>query len=376
MGLGDGTRNFKVRARDKATNADISPSSVTWTVDATGPDTTITGGPSGPSHDVTPSFPFTSSEEGSTFECTVDGGAFTGCASPFAVPGLADGPHTVQVRSIDAVGNPDPEPASRTWTRDTVPPPKPTIYIAPDTSKVRKSATRGLKVTARWQTAGKFLAHWSGTGASSFTITYKIVATGFPSQGPQTQTLVTNVPAGSKAVTLNPGFTYCFVATANDAAGNTASTAQACTTIPHKANAMFVGPWTKHSGSAYFRSQYVTGPPSPAPMRMRVGGVTGTIKDATKPLPPPAVKRVVLVATKCPSCGKVRVMIQAGQFGPNPNTAVVNKVIDLNAATTKRRSLITVATFPNATPSPNRSFVYIQRLTETPRIEGLGFTSN
>lgn len=55
--------------------------SVTVTcVDTTPPNTTITGGPDGSTNDNTPTFTFTSSEAGSTFECSI-GGGFVPCTS-------------------------------------------------------------------------------------------------------------------------------------------------------------------------------------------------------------------------------------------------------------------------------------------------------
>ncbi|MFQ3684702.1 choice-of-anchor D domain-containing protein [Roseiflexus sp.] len=121
-GLTDGSHTFSVRAIDAAGNVDATPASRTWTVDATPPDTTITGGPSeGSTTGPTVSFTF-SSEAGATFQCQVDGGLFTGCTSPYTITGLTDGSHTFRVRAIDAVGNVDPTPATRTWTVDAVPP--------------------------------------------------------------------------------------------------------------------------------------------------------------------------------------------------------------------------------------------------------------
>ncbi len=80
------------------------------------PETTITSGPAGPTNDPTPSFSFSSSEGGSSFECKIDSGSYGACSSPNTTAQLADGSHTFYVRALDAVGNVDPTPASRAFT--------------------------------------------------------------------------------------------------------------------------------------------------------------------------------------------------------------------------------------------------------------------
>ncbi len=119
-GLTDGSHSFDVRAVDGAGNVDASPASYTWTVDTSGPDTTITSAPPGSNAGTTAVFSFTGSDgTGSgvvSFECRLDGAAFAPCTSPQTYNGLAAGQHTFQVRAIDAVANVDATPASLTWT--------------------------------------------------------------------------------------------------------------------------------------------------------------------------------------------------------------------------------------------------------------------
>jgi hypothetical protein len=117
--LSDGAHTFEVRAIDGAGNTDPTPASRTFTVDATPPETTITAGPTGTTGDSTPTFEFSSSEAGSTFECRIDTGAFASCASPLTTVALAEGEHTFEVRATDGAGNMDPSPASRAFTVDT-----------------------------------------------------------------------------------------------------------------------------------------------------------------------------------------------------------------------------------------------------------------
>ena len=118
--LAEGAHTFEVRAVDAAGNPDPSPDSRSFTVDTVAPNTTITGGPSGPTNDTTPTFTFTSTESG-TFQCKVDSGSYTNCTSPKTTSQLADGSHTFYVRARDPLGNTDSSPDSQSFTVDATP---------------------------------------------------------------------------------------------------------------------------------------------------------------------------------------------------------------------------------------------------------------
>jgi hypothetical protein len=114
----DGPVTITARALDAVRNAGTS--SVTVIV-ANPPETTIPSGPTGPTTATAASFELSSNEAGSTFECRVDGAAFTACTAP-ATATVGDGQHVFEARAIDPAGNVDPTPASWTWTVDTTPP--------------------------------------------------------------------------------------------------------------------------------------------------------------------------------------------------------------------------------------------------------------
>jgi hypothetical protein len=116
-GLADGSHTFHVRATDPAGNTDPSSASYTWTVDTGAPNASITGVPADPSNDAAPTFTFTADEAGASFECLLDGGAFSACTSPHALSGLAAGSHTFAVRATDGAGNTGPAD-THTWTVD------------------------------------------------------------------------------------------------------------------------------------------------------------------------------------------------------------------------------------------------------------------
>jgi Ca2+-binding RTX toxin-like protein len=122
--LGDGSHTVDCRAKDPVGNIDPSPASRSFTVDTSVPDTSISAGPANGSTitDNTPTFSFTATEAGATFECRVDAAAFAACASAFTTATLPDGAHAFDVRSKDAAGNIDASPASRSFTVDATPP--------------------------------------------------------------------------------------------------------------------------------------------------------------------------------------------------------------------------------------------------------------
>jgi hypothetical protein len=88
------------------------------------PDTTIDFGPSGLTNERNPTYEFSSSVPGSTFECRIaegksdDFGWFS-CSSPETFSPSRDTRYTFAVRAIDPAGNKDRTPASRSFVLDT-----------------------------------------------------------------------------------------------------------------------------------------------------------------------------------------------------------------------------------------------------------------
>jgi hypothetical protein len=148
---GAGVKNVRlvVTDADGDTNATMKAITVAASAppaDTTAPDTTIGSGPNAATNDNTPTFAFTATEAGSTFQCRVDSGSWASCTSPWTTAALGDGPHSVSVRASDAAGNTDASPATRSFTVDTQAPDT-TISSAPPAVSPGSSATLSFSAT-------------------------------------------------------------------------------------------------------------------------------------------------------------------------------------------------------------------------------------
>jgi uncharacterized repeat protein (TIGR01451 family) len=158
--LSDGSHTFQVRAVDSLGNTDATPASYTWVVDTIAPNTTMTGNPPNPSNSASATFTFTGNDGVGSgiagFECDLDGGGFSACATGINYTGLLDGSHTFRVRAVDNVGLTDATPASFTWVVDTV---APTTNITGTPSNPTTSTSAAFTFTG---------ADTGGSGVASF----------------------------------------------------------------------------------------------------------------------------------------------------------------------------------------------------------------
>jgi Tetratricopeptide repeat len=111
--LSAGEHAFAVQATDAAGNAGPA-ATYGWTVDTSPPTVTITG-PADPTKSTQASLSFRASEADVSFQCGLDGGAFTACTSPKVYSRLSDGRHTFSVQATDAAGNAGPA-TTYSWT--------------------------------------------------------------------------------------------------------------------------------------------------------------------------------------------------------------------------------------------------------------------
>jgi hypothetical protein len=144
--LPDGAQTFRVWAKDVAGNEDASAAFYEWTIDTVAPDgTVINGGPAELSYtnDPTPTFDvaYVPGEQPVSLQCSVDGNpTWEPCGAGYTPTVTGDGQHTLRARAVDAAGNPETTPATRTWNLDTV---RPTVIPveAPPVSSTSRDAT-------------------------------------------------------------------------------------------------------------------------------------------------------------------------------------------------------------------------------------------
>jgi hypothetical protein len=111
------TLSVVVRAIDRAGRiTEITQHIGTDLSAADAPDTAISSGPANPSGVNTASFVFSGTASAVAFDCQLDEGPYTPCASPLTYGDLSKGGHTFRVRAIDSRGFADLSPASATWT--------------------------------------------------------------------------------------------------------------------------------------------------------------------------------------------------------------------------------------------------------------------
>lgn len=106
--LSEGTHTVTCHLVDEAGN--VGPdTSVEALIDLSAPGSVTITGPTGPTNDTTPTITIDTDETDGHVECKIDDGEYAVVASPWTLPELSEGTHTVTCRNIDGAGNPGPE---------------------------------------------------------------------------------------------------------------------------------------------------------------------------------------------------------------------------------------------------------------------------
>ena len=246
--------------------------------------------------------------DGTWFECSLDGAAWTRCTSPFIVHDLHDGPHQLKVRAWDAAANMDE--ASAAWTVDWAAHP-------PTGSTASVGALPSLLMTS------SVSPQWGSKAGSSPVTTYDVRYRKSAWNGGFGRLVLwkTSTPATTSSLVATKGSTYCFSARARDMNGLVSMwSAESCTAIPLD-DRSFVrsASWTLGTNSAYFAGTYVRSA-TPGASLTRSGIVA---------------RRLDLVATVCHGCGSLRIYWNG----------TLLRTISLESAYTVHRKVLLITTF-------------------------------
>lgn len=106
--LSEGTHTVTCHLVDEAGN--VGPdSSVEVEIDLSAPGSVTITGPTGPTNDTTPTITIDTNETDGHIECKIDDGEYVTVTSPWTLPELSEGTHTVTCRNVDGAGNPGAE---------------------------------------------------------------------------------------------------------------------------------------------------------------------------------------------------------------------------------------------------------------------------
>jgi hypothetical protein len=395
-GLADGARSLLIQAVDPAGNVDPQAQPISWTVDTTPPGTTLKIPGSLTGNDVAV-FSFTSTEPGSTFQCSFRNHAFAPCTSPDAVDVPGSGSQVFKVRAVDAAGNVDPTPATHQWTSDLTPPRRPTvtIFAAPSAqaSAVARSVTvdvvaprpvaqvrpplsltftnplKNLLSTPPWQESTRLHAQWSSdTSAHSYDVIvdeFPMDSTGmgFHGEDLDAHTEYHHTTRTALNLRLFVGATVCIKVSASDEVGNVSRSRTSCTTIPVSFTPRDIGPPPTKDAKA-FHGYYI---------RLGAHGYefVQDIGDEFYFSP----THVALIAERCPSCGVVE--IDFNRFVGNSHNANHElATVNLNASDHSGDfHLIDVPLPAHRVARDGMGDLVIRAASGHPRISGIGVSN-
>ncbi|MBJ7458187.1 MAG: hypothetical protein JHD02_03265, partial [Thermoleophilaceae bacterium] len=119
-GFANGPHSYAVRATDAVGNTSAAAVH-NWVVDTAGFSVSILSGPSGTVNTTNNSFTFVASvTAGTSYECSLNGAAYSACTSPYSTGVLGQGAQTFAVRATNTGDTTDPD--TRSFTIDSIGP--------------------------------------------------------------------------------------------------------------------------------------------------------------------------------------------------------------------------------------------------------------
>jgi hypothetical protein len=216
----------------------------------------------------------------------------------------------VVVTARNAAGSASASSEPTALVADTAPP------TIPSFSKPAQRFQRQVRFSVAWSSTD------TGTGVANYDTRYRSARYDGDFGVETAWQSATSAP--SAGFTGSPGTTYCFSARARDQAGNVSDwSAETCTALPvdDRALAAASGTWLRRSADGYYRRTYSTAARKGSALVLR--GVQ--------------VRRLALLATRCPTCGTVQILWNG----------TLLKQVSLAAATLEKKRLLALGPFPS-----------------------------
>lgn len=246
-------------------------------------------------------FAVTDAPAGTVTTCRLDGGPAQACTSPWRRTRLTTGTHSLVVEAVEPSGQ--RTVTGHRWRVDATPP-KLTVP-APAAVTLGDRATISYRAT-------------DADGVSNYQVRYRRARSdrGFEAWVYPDSWRATT--ATTRSIGIARGYEYCFSVRARDTLGNlTAWSLQRCVSRPLDDRSLSASTgWSRATDAAALDGTVTTTTRKGAELRR------GTVQ----------ARRVVVVATRCPSCGTADVFIGSTRVGR----------IDLRATTTERQQVITL----------------------------------
>ena len=267
----------------------------------------------------------------------------TGTAADFASPGITVSVADNSSTTFRATAT-DANSATSACSTDSI------AYLEDST------APSGGQITSTLPTFGlttPFTVAWGGaTDSGSGVKSYAAYVRSAPYNGPfgSAAPFKTTPGPGSDSFSGQPANTYCFSVTVTDNAGNASGpSAERCTALPVDDAALSGSGWTRATGqSGYYQGTYSS----------------SSTKGATLSLAGVQAKRISLIATTCPTCGKVQVLLGGTSL----------KTLNLSSRSVQTEQVITVASF--STVQTGTATLKVATSGKPVIIDGLGVGRN
>jgi outer membrane protein assembly factor BamB len=238
----------------------------------------ITAGPaSGAITGSSAEFTFASNVPDATFSCSLDQAVAAACSSPFSLSGLPDGQHSLTV-TLTAGGS--PQAVTSSFVTDAA---------APAANVVGVGQYSGLWTTTR---------SWGGSdalsGIASYDIRYRVASSQSGFGAYQQPASLQETTATTVTLRPAPGSTVCVSVRARDRVGNLGTwSADSCQSVlldDHSLTAS--GSWYRPGGAPGYANATYSGT---------------TARGAALTLATVHARRIAIVATVCPTCGRLAV---------------------------------------------------------------------